>query len=36
MGKNYLPAKEADFAARWENGAAKKGPWSEILSAVIP
>jgi hypothetical protein len=24
------------FVTRWENGAAKKGPWSEILSAVIP
>ena len=24
------------FAARWENTRGKKGPWSEIFSAVIP
>ncbi|MDR0562071.1 MAG: hypothetical protein LBG73_05220 [Spirochaetaceae bacterium] len=24
------------FALRWENGAAKKGPWSDILNAIVP
>jgi hypothetical protein len=24
------------FAVRWESGAAKKGPWSDIFNAVIP
>jgi hypothetical protein len=28
--------KRVYLAVRWENGAAKKGPWSDIFSAVIP
>ncbi|MDR3276868.1 MAG: hypothetical protein LBT11_06645 [Treponema sp.] len=28
--------KRIYFAARWENGTVKKGPWSDIFSAVIP
>jgi hypothetical protein len=28
--------KRVYFAARWENGAAKKGPWSDIFNAVVP
>jgi hypothetical protein len=25
-----------ESAARWENGTAKKGPWSDIFNAVVP
>jgi hypothetical protein len=28
--------KRVYFAVRWESGTVKKGPWSDILSAVIP
>jgi hypothetical protein len=28
--------KRLYFAVRWEGGTGKKGPWSEIFSAVIP
>jgi hypothetical protein len=28
--------KKVYFAVRWENGAGKKGKWSDIYSAVIP
>jgi hypothetical protein len=28
--------KRVYFAVRWESGTVKKGPWSNILSAVIP
>jgi hypothetical protein len=28
--------KRVYFAVRWESGTVKKGPWSEIQSAVIP
>jgi hypothetical protein len=28
--------KTVYFAARWENTRGKKGPWSDIFSAIIP
>jgi hypothetical protein len=28
--------KRVYLAARWESGAAKKGPWSDIYSAIVP
>jgi hypothetical protein len=28
--------KRVYFAVRWETGAMKKGPWSDIFSAIIP
>jgi hypothetical protein len=28
--------KRLYFAVRWENGAAKKGLWSNIYSAIVP
>ena len=28
--------KKVYFALRWENGTVKKGPWSDIFSAIIP
>jgi hypothetical protein len=28
--------KKIYFAVRWENGTAKKGRWSDIMSAIIP
>jgi hypothetical protein len=28
--------KRLYFAVRWENGTVKKGPWSDIYSAIIP
>jgi hypothetical protein len=28
--------KRVYFAARWESGTVKKGPWSDIFSAVVP
>ncbi|MDR0644290.1 MAG: hypothetical protein LBG05_05165 [Treponema sp.] len=28
--------KRVYFAVRWESGTVKKGPWSDILNAVIP
>jgi hypothetical protein len=31
-----MRGKRVYFAGRWETGAAKKGEWSEILSAIIP
>jgi hypothetical protein len=31
-----LRGKTVYFCLRWENTLGKKGPWSEILSAVIP
>jgi hypothetical protein len=24
------------FVIRWENNVGEKGPWSEILSAIVP
>jgi hypothetical protein len=34
--KEEQRGKRIYFALRWENGAAKKGPWSDIFNAVIP
>jgi hypothetical protein len=28
--------KRVYFAARWENSSGKKGPWSDVISAIIP
>jgi hypothetical protein len=28
--------KRLYFAVRWENGTVKKGPWTDIFSAIIP
>jgi hypothetical protein len=28
--------KRAYFVARWESNSNKKGPWSDIVSAIIP
>jgi hypothetical protein len=28
--------KRVYFAARWENSGGKKGPWSDVISAIIP
>jgi hypothetical protein len=32
----YERSKHVYFAARWENGSTKEGPWSDIVSAIIP
>jgi len=34
--EEYERGKHVYFAARWVNNTAKEGPWSEIISAVIP
>jgi hypothetical protein len=31
-----LRGKKAYFCSRWENTRGQKGPWSEIISAIIP
>jgi hypothetical protein len=28
--------KKVYFAARWENTRGEKGPWSDVVSAIIP
>ncbi|MHC6204523.1 hypothetical protein ACYULU_15190, partial [Breznakiellaceae bacterium SP9] len=28
--------KRIYFAVRWESGTNKKGPWSEVFSAIVP
>ncbi|MDR0667601.1 MAG: hypothetical protein LBF90_03160 [Prevotellaceae bacterium] len=32
----YDRGKTVYFAVRWENNRGEKGPWSEILSAIVP